>query len=163
MSLLLSGAKTITFAGTEMQCLEIYTGEAYTIGLNFTDTNGNPIDITSYSLVPTVAYYDVDTVTYNDVLGQIDLGNITVDPGSPTQPPLLAVTKLSPGSNGQAVLYVPDTLTDGVNDRPSVPLVNGKADPTVLAIITVKITRPNTDSGQDDVSKEPIGFIVRYQ
>jgi hypothetical protein len=163
MSLLLSGAKTITFAGTEMQCLEIYTGEAYTIGLNFTDTTGTPIDITSYTLLPTVAYYSVDTVTYNDALGQIDLGNITVDPGTPTPPVDLAVTKLTPFSNGQAVLYVPDDLTDGLLDRPSVPLVNGKADPTVLAIITVKITRPNTDSGKDDVSKEPIGFIVRYQ
>jgi hypothetical protein len=163
MSLLLSGAKTITFAGTEMQCLEIYTGEAYTIGLNFTDTTGTPIDITSYGLVPTVAYYSVDTVTYNDLLGQIDLGNITVDPGTPTQPVDLAVTKLSPGSNGQAVLYVPDDLTDGLLDRPSVPLVNGKSDPTVLAIITVKITRLNTNSGKNDISKEPLGFIVRYQ
>lgn len=162
MSLLLSGAKTITFAGTEMQCLEIYTGEAYTIGLNFTDTASTPIDITSYTLTPTVAYYDVDTVVYNDALGQIDLGNITVDPGSPTQPPLLAVTKVS-AVGGTAVLYVPDNLTDGTLDRPSVPLVNGKADPSVLAIVTIKITRANAESGQDDISKEPLGFIVRYQ
>jgi hypothetical protein len=49
MSLLLSGAKTIVFAGTEMQCLEIYTGESYSIGLNFTDTASNPIDISSWT------------------------------------------------------------------------------------------------------------------
>jgi len=41
MSLLLNGAKTMTIAGTEMQCLEIYTGEAYTFPLNFTDSTGN--------------------------------------------------------------------------------------------------------------------------
>ncbi len=163
MSLLLSGAKTITFAGTEMQCLEIYTGEAYTINLNFTDALGAAVDISTWTLGVEAGFYSVDTVTYNDLVGQIDLGNITVDPGTPTAPTLLAVTKLSPGSNGQAVLYVPDDLTDGLLDRPSVPLVNGKSDPTVLAIVTVKIERPNTDSGQDDISKEPIGFIVRYQ
>ena len=41
MSLLLNGAKTMTLAGTQMQCLEIYTGEAYTFPINFTDQNGN--------------------------------------------------------------------------------------------------------------------------
>jgi hypothetical protein len=162
MSLLLSGAKTITFAGTEMQCLEIYTGEAYTIGLNFTDTTGTPIDITSYTLTPTVTYYSVDTVTYNDALGQIDLGNITLDTPQGTDPTTLAVTKVS-AVGGTAVLYVPNDLTDGLNDRPTVPLVNGKSDPSVLAIITITITRPNAESSANDISKEPIGFIVRYQ
>ncbi len=64
MSLLLSGAKTIVFAGTEMQCLEIYTDEAYTIGLNFTDSASSPIDISTWTLRPSVTYYSVDTVTY---------------------------------------------------------------------------------------------------
>jgi len=162
MSLLLSGAKIITFAGTEMQCLEIYTGEAYTIGLNFTDTASSPIDITSYTLDPTVAYYSVDTVVYNDNLGQIDLGNITADTPQGTKPTALAVTKVS-AVGGTAVLYVPSDLTDGLNDRPTVPLVNGKSDPSVLAIITITITRANAESGANDISKEPLGFIVRYQ
>ena len=162
MSLLLSGAKTITFAGTEMQCLEIYTGEAYTIGLNFTDAGGTAVDISTWGLVPSVTYYSVDTVTYNDDLGQIDLGNITLDSPQGTDPTTLAVTTTS-GVGGTAVLYVPNDLTDGTNDRPTVPLVNGKSDPSVLAIITITITRANADSSANDISKEPLGFIVRYQ
>jgi hypothetical protein len=101
-------------------------------------------------------------VTYNDALGQIDLGNITETTPQGTDPATLAITKINL-TGGTAVLYVPSDLTDGTNDRPSVPLVNGKADPSVLAIITILITRPNADSGANDISKEPLGFIVRYQ
>lgn len=162
MSLLLSGAKTITFAGTEMQCLEIYTGEAYTINLNFTDAGGSPVDISTWNLGVGVTYYSVDTVTYNDDLGQIDLGNITLDDPQGTDPTGLAVSIVS-GPAGTAYLYVPNDLTDGTNDRPSVPLVNGKADPSVLAIVTINIQRTDPVSSLTNESKEPLGFIVRYQ
>lgn len=162
MSLLLSGAKTITFAGTEMQCLEIYTGEAYTINLNFTDSVGSAIDISAWTLGASVTYYSVDTVTYNDDLGQINLGNITLDTPQGTDPTGLAVSIVS-GPAGTAYLYVPNDLTDGTNDRPSVPLVNGKSDPSVLAIVTVNIQRTDVVSSLTNESKEPLGFIVRYQ
>ena len=162
MSLLLSGAKTITFAGTEMQCLEIYTGEAYTINLNFTDSGGSAVDISAWTLGATVTYYSVDTVTYNDDLGQINLGNITLDSPQGTDPTGLAVSIVS-GPAGTAYLYVPNNLTDGTNDRPTVPLVNGKADPSVLAIVTINIQRTDAVSSLTNESKEPLGFIVRYQ
>ena len=162
MSLLLSGAKTITFAGTEMQCLEIYTGEAYTINLNFTDSAGSAVDISAWTLGATVTYYSVDTVTYNDDLGQINLGNITLDSPQGTDPTGLAVSIVS-GPAGTAYLYVPNDLTDGTNDRPTVPLVNGKADPSVLAIVTINIQRTDAVSSLTNESKEPLGFIVRYQ
>jgi len=162
MSLLLSGAKTITFAGTEMQCLEIYTGEAYTINLNFTDSSGSAIDISTWTLGASVTYYSVDTVTYNDDLGQINLGNITLDTPQGTDPTGLAVSIVS-GPAGTAYLYVPNDLTDGTNDRPTVPLVNGKSDPSVLAIVTVNIQRTDVVSSLTNESKEPLGFIVRYQ
>ena len=162
MSLLLSGAKTITFAGTEMQCLEIYTGEAYTINLNFTDSSGSAIDISTWTLGASVTYYSVDTVTYNDDLGQINLGNITLDTPQGTDPTGLAVSIVS-GPAGTAYLYVPNDLTDGTNDRPSVPLVQGKADPTILAIITIDIQRTDATSGFVNQTREPLGFIVRYQ
>lgn len=164
MSLLLSGAKTITFAGTEMQCLEIYTGEAYTIGLNFTDAAGAAIDIAGFAFNTTAAYYSVDTVSYA-VLGvaeDINLGNITVDPGSPTQPAGLITTTISAVA-GTAYLYIPTSLADGLNGRPTPALVNGKADPSVLVIVTIEITRTDAVSGFQNVSREPIGFIVRYQ
>jgi len=162
MSLLLSGAKTITFAGTEMQCLEIYTGEAYTINLNFTDSVGSAVDITAWTLSASVTYYSVDTVTYNDDLGQINLGNITLDTPQGTDPTGLAVSIVS-GPAGTAYLYVPNDLTDGLNDRPTVPLVNGKSDPSVLAIVTVNIQRTDAVSSLTNETKEPLGFIVRYQ
>ena len=162
MSLLLSGAKTITFAGTEMQCLEIYTGEAYTINLNFTDSAGSAVDISAWTLGASVTYYSVETVTYNDDLGQINLGNITLDSPQGADPTGLAVSIVS-GPAGTAYLYVPNDLTDGASNRPTVPLVNGKSDPSVLAIVTINIQRTDAVSSLTNESKEPLGFIVRYQ
>jgi len=161
MSLLLSGAKTITFAGTEMACLEVYTGEAYTIGLNFTDSASNPVDITNWAFATTAAYYSVDTVAYAG--SNIDLGNITPDAGSPTQPTGLTTAAISL-VGGTAYLYIPTELADGLGGRPNPALLLGKGDPSVLVITTIKITRPSANApGENDVSREPIGFIVRYQ
>jgi len=171
MSLLLSGAKTITFAGTEMQCLEIYTGEAYTINLNFTDSAGAAVDISTWTLGTEAGFYSVDTVIYNDDLGQIDLGNITLSPdpqpstGAGTYSADLAVAIVN-GAGGTAYLYVPSTLTGGTGTpvaTPIVPLVQGKSTPTILVIVTVTIDRTDATSGKVNKSKEPLGFIVRYQ
>lgn len=172
MSLLLSGAKTITFAGTEMQCLEIYTGEAYTINLNFTDSGGSPVDISTWNLEVEAGFYSVDTVTYNNDDGdQINLGNITLSPDpQPTSGPGtydddLAVSIVS-GPSGTAYLYVPDTLTGGTGSpvaTPTVPLTNGKSDPSILVIVTVIIERADLVSGLTNKTREPLGFIVRYQ
>ena len=171
MSLLLSGAKTITFAGTEMQCLEIYTGEAYTIGLNFTDAIGSAIDISAWTLGVEAGFYSVDTVTYNDEAGEIILGNITVDPdpqpstGAGTYTDDLAVAIVS-GPAGTGYLYMPTTITGGSGtpvSTPIVPLVQGKADPTTLVIVTLLIDRVDVVSGLVNKTREPLGFIVRYQ
>jgi hypothetical protein len=121
-----------------------------------------PRNLHRRSLGVGVTYYSVDTVTYNDDLGQIDLGNITLDDPQGTDPTGLAVSIVS-GPAGTAYLYVPNDLTDGVSNRPTVPLVNGKADPTVLAIVTINIQRADPISGFTNESKEPLGFIVRYQ
>lgn len=160
MSLLLSGAKTITFAGTEMACLEVYTGEAYTIGLNFTDSASNPVDISGWAFQTDAKYYSVDTVSYT--ANTIDLGNITVEAGTPSQPTGLTTATVSAAA-GTAYLYVPTELADGLGGRPNPALLLGKGDPSVLVITTIQITRANATSGANDVSREPIGFIVRYQ
>jgi len=160
MSLLLSGAKTITFARTEMACLEVYTGEAYTIGLNFTDSASNPVDISGWAFATTAKYYSVETVTYGT--STIELGNITPDAGTPSQPTGLTTATISPAA-GTAYLYIPTELADGLGGRPNPALLLGKGDPSVLVITTIEITRANATSGQNDVSREPIGFIVRYQ
>ena len=171
MSLLLSGAKTITFAGTEMQCLEIYTGEAYTINLNFTDSAGSAVDISAWTLGTEAGFYSVDTVVYNDDLGQIDLGNITLSPdpqpstGAGTYTADLAVSIVS-GPAGTAYLYIPSTLTGGTGSpiaTPTVPLTNGKSDPSILVIVTLLIDRTDAVSSLTNKTREPLGFIVRYQ
>jgi hypothetical protein len=145
-----------------MQCLEIYTGESYSIGLNFTDVSGNPISLASYTLSASAKYYSVDTVVYNDALGEIDLGNITEQSPQGTAP-TITVTTTSP-SGGIASMFIPSDLTDGSSGRPTVELTNGKGDPSILVIVSVDIARPDTDvPSNTNLSKEPIGFIVRYQ
>ena len=162
MSLLLSGAKTIVFAGTEMQCLEIYTGESYSIGLNFTDTASNPIDISSWSITASAKYYEVDIVVYNDALGEINLGNITLQSPQGTAP-AITVTTID-GAGGIASMFIPTDLTGGTGGTPVVQLTNGKGDPSVLVIVTVDLLRADTAViTNNNLSREPIGFIVRYQ
>jgi hypothetical protein len=154
-----------------MQCLEIYTGEAYTVNLNFTDNVGTPVDISTWSLATDAGFYSVDTVTYNDDLGQINLGNITLSPdpqpstGAGTYTDDLAVSIVS-GPAGTAYLYVPSTLTGGTGSpvaTPIVPLVNGKSDPSILVIISIDIDRTDSVSGLVNKTREPLGFLVRYQ
>jgi len=173
MSLLLSGAKTMTFAGTEMQCLEIYTGEAYTIELQFTDAGGSPVNATGWSIDVNAKFYQVDNVTYGSIAtGNVDevvLGNITLDTPQPDvanyKPPLAAA--FTTPASGVGYLYVPSELADGSgigNLTPVPPLNDGLATPySVLVILTLELTRPNATSGQDDFQRTPLGFIVRYQ
>ena len=164
MSSLLSGAKSITFAGTEMQCLEIYTGEAYTIGVNFTDSASVPIDISTWTLTTTCKYYSVDTVTYVEALGEINLGNITLDAPQGQKPADLDISVVS-AVGGTAALFIPSNLTgDGLLDRPTVELVSGNAVPTVLVIVSIDVSRPDSIvPANTNFSREPLGFIVRYQ
>jgi hypothetical protein len=84
MSLLLNGSKTITIAGTEMQCIEIYTGEAYTFPFAFTDSVGDPIDITGWTLGTSAKFYVADNVTYSTALSTIEIGNLSLDAPQPS-------------------------------------------------------------------------------
>ncbi len=124
MSLLLSGAKTMTFAGTEMQCLEIYTGESYTIALQFNDSAGNPVDASTWTLDASAKFYSVDTVEYDDDFGQIELGNITLDATQPSTGPgtysVDLVADWSDAAAGTGYLYIPEQIADG----------SGAPDPT---------------------------------
>ena len=96
------------------------------------------------------------------LLSGADLGNITPDAGTPSQPTGLTTATISPAA-GTAYLYIPTELADGLGGRPNPALLLGKGDPSVLVITTIEITRANAISGNNDVSREPIGFIVRYQ
>ena len=161
MSLLLNGSKTITIAGTEMQCIEIYTGEAYTFPFAFTDSVGNPINCTSWTLGTGVKYYVADTVDYNATNTNIVIGNLTQSGLTYTGGNLTAV--FTTASSGIGYLYIPSDLTGATGGGPTIALANSSAN-TNIAVVTMTVTRTDAlSTPKQDISREPIGIIVRYQ
>jgi hypothetical protein len=166
MSLLLNGAKTMTIAGTEMQCLEIYTGEAYTFGLNFTDSNGNAANANvpnAWTLSTSAKFYTVDNVTY-PTLDTVNLGNINLNN---VQPNANAYTIIADWSNidaGQGYLFISNNITGSGNvGIPNIALANNAANST-LVIVTLQVEKESTaNSSLTNINREPLGFIVRYQ
>jgi hypothetical protein len=160
MSLLLNGSKTITIAGTEMQCIEIYTGEAYTFPFQFTDSVGNAINTTSWTLGTGVKYYVADTVTYNTTSTEIDIGNLALSGNTYTGGNLTAA--FTTPASGIGYLYIPADLTGAVGGGPTITLANSTAN-TNIAVVTLTVTRTDALSTRVSVNREPIGMIVRYQ
>jgi hypothetical protein len=168
MSLLLNGSKTMTIAGTEMQCIEIYTGESYTLPFTFTYANNSPINCNGWSLSTSAKFYSVDTVTY-PTLDTVDLGNLTLSLPQPSTGPgtysaNLTATFTTPAS-GIGYLYIPADLTGNTgspNATPTINLANSGANST-LVIVTMGVSRTDALSTKVDFNKEPIGIIVRYQ
>lgn len=163
MSLLLNGAKTMTIAGTEMQCLEIYTGEAYTLPLTFTYANGAPANANGWTMTSSAKFYTVDNITYvddNDVI----LGNITLNSGQPAANAYTIVTGFTNANAGVGYLYVGNNITNTGNANiPQVTLANSAANSTMV-IVTLQIAKTSTANGSlTDINREPLGFIVRYQ
>lgn len=165
MSLLLNGAKTMTLAGTQMQCLEIYTGEAYTFPINFTDQNGNPANANIpnvWTLSASAKYYTVANVTYNSTNTEVILGNLT-EMGSNYAGNYTLVTDWSNSANGTAYLYVGSDITGNGVSTPTVTLANNTSN-SILFLVTLEVQKESTsNSSLTDINKEPLGFIVRYQ
>lgn len=167
MSLLLNGSKTITIAGTTMQCIEIYTGEAYTFPFTFTDSVGDPINCTSWTLGTSAKFYTADTVTYSSTT--VDIGNLTLDSpqpstGSGTYSANLTAA-FTTAASGVGYLYIPANLTGGTgspNPTPTISLANTTANTNII-VVTMSVTRTDALSSKVDINKEPIGIIVRYQ
>ena len=170
MSLLLNGAKTITIAGTEMSCIEIYTGEAYTFPFAFTDSVGNAINTTGWTLGTSAKFYVADTITYSTVNPtEINIGNLTLTSPQPstgvgTYSANLTAVFTTP-LTGTGYLYIPANLTGGTgspNPTPTISLANSAAN-TNIVVVTLAVTRTDALSGLASISREPIGMIVRYQ
>jgi hypothetical protein len=168
MSLLLNGAKTITIAGTEMSCIEIYTGEAYTFPFQFTDSVGNAINTTSWTLGTSAKFYVADTITYTSDT-DINIGNLSLNSPQPStgvgtySANLTAV--FTTAASGIGYLYIPADLTGGTgtgNLTPVISLANSAAN-TNIVVVTMSVTRTDALSSLPNVSREPIGMIVRYQ
>ena len=168
MSLLLNGSKTMTIAGTEMQCIEIYTGESYTLPFTFTYANSAPINCNGWSLSTSAKFYNVDTVTY-PTPDTVDLGNLSLlspqpSTGAGTYSANLTAA-FTTAASGIGYLYVPADLSGGTgspNPTPTVNLANSGANST-LVIVTMGVSRTDVLSTLTDFNKEPIGIIVRYQ
>lgn len=165
MSLMLNGAKTMTIAGTEMQCLEIYTGEAYTLPLSFTDNQGNPANASipaPWTLDVYAKFYSLTDVSYLNE-DSVVLGNLTL---LPIQPLANAYTLQSDWSNidaGLGYLYVGADITNSGNNTPNIDLANTTANSTMV-LVTLEVTRQSeANASLDNINREPLGFIVRYQ
>jgi len=164
MSLLLNGAKTMTIAGTEMQCLEIYTGESYTFPLAFVNANGSPANAlqpNAWALFTSTKYYTVDNVTYvND--NEVVLGNLTLNPTQPAPGNITVLANWSNANIGTGYLYVNYNIATGANGTPSIQLANSAANST-LVIIDIQVSKQSSaNASLADFSRNPLGFIVRY-
>lgn len=167
MSLLLNGSKTMTIAGTEMQCIEIYTGESYTLPLSFSYANGNPINCNGWSLTTSAKFYTASDITYST--DTVELGNLTLlspqpSTGAGTYSPNLTAA-FSNAANGTGYLYIPNSLTGGTgspNATPVISLANNAANSTIV-VITLGVSRTDALSSLTNFNKEPIGVVVRYQ
>ena len=168
MSLLLNGSRTMTIAGTPIQCLEIYTGESYTLPFSFLDNTGNAIDCTGWTLSTAAKFYTVDTVAYPDE-NSVTLGNLTLNSPQPSTGGGTYSANLTAAfttaNTGVGYMYIPTNLSGGTgspNPTPTLSLANSSAN-SVLVILTLGVQRTDALSTKVDYNREPIGFIVRYQ
>lgn len=165
MSLLLNGAKTMTIAGTEMQCLEIYTGEAYTLPITFTDANGNPANAlypNAWTLAATANYYTITDVTYSTP-DEVVLGNLTAISPQPNAANYTLVADWTNAAIGTAYLYIGADITNSGNGTPNITLANNATN-SYLFLVSLEVTRESVaNASLDNINREPLGFIVRYQ
>jgi hypothetical protein len=169
MSLLLNGAKTLTIAGTEMSCIEIYTGESYTLPIQFIDGVGDPIDCTGWILDIGAKFYVADTITYDASGTDINIGNLTLNVPQPSTGvgtySANLTASFTTANIGAGYIYIPANLTGGTgttNLTPVISLANSSANSTMV-VLSLGVSRVDDTSGLTDYNKEPIGVIVRYQ
>jgi hypothetical protein len=110
-------------------------------------------------------YYNADTVTYTSDV-EITLGNLTLDSPQPTASAYSTLSvAFTTAASGIGYIYVPTTITGGTgspNPTPIIDLANSAANSTLI-VLTMSVTRTDSLSALVNVSREPIGLIVRYQ
>lgn len=154
MALQLTGSKTLQIAGTPLQCVEIYTGEAYLLPFQFTSA-GSPINITNWVFNLTAHWYSItgDLTNNNITINQIDDLSGTYPSGPVTDLAAVGIV----GSAGTGYLQVPIGIT------PTGYSFNLSANPVLLALVTMQVTRPAVVGSFQQINKEPLGFLIRYQ
>lgn len=163
MSLLLTGSKTIQIAGSVMECIEIYTGESYTIPFSFTDSGGTAINISSWTLTTSAKWYNCTTSYPVESPNTIVIEDLVEISPQPSQPTGLTAAKTGDGTGGLGYLFIPTTLSGGTGSPNPSPTLTVADTTTLLVIITLTVSRTDGVSGSVDVNREPIGIIVRYQ
>jgi hypothetical protein len=160
MSLLLTGAKTATIAGTPLQCLEFYTGEAYTLPIAFVDDTGTAIDCTGWVLGVTAKWYNCTIVSgaNNGTTEDIDISDLVLISPQPSTPGTL-VANFTTAASGLGYLFIPTSMSG--TTAGTTPTLNNV--PSLLAIVSLNVTRTDPLSGYVDINREPIGLIIRYQ
>ena len=156
MSLLLNGSKTAIIAGSQLQLVEIYNGESYTFPFTFKDTSGAVVNITGWTMAATCKWYTAN-ITYppgNASPEDVTLADLTLLSPQPTAPTGL-MAAVAVGSAGTGYLYIPTTINGGQT-------FTIDASPTLIAVVTMTVTRTDTLSGNSDINKEPIGLVIRY-
>jgi hypothetical protein len=165
MSLLLNGSKTLTIAGTELQCVEVYTGESYTMPLEFKTKSGIAIDCTGWSLATSAKFYR-GTIEYPNATTAKVSGLTKLSPqpttGAGTYAADLTAAYVD-ASVGTGYLYIPSNLADGTGGANKTPLPDLTDTDSVIVIVTITISRTDTVSGKSDINKLPVAFVVRYQ
>jgi hypothetical protein len=158
----------MTIAGTPIQCLEIYTGESYTLPFSFVDNTGNAINCTGWTLSTAAKFYTVDTVAYPDE-NTVTLGNLTLNSPQPSTGAGTYSANLTAAfttaASGIGYMYIPTDISGGTgspNATPTITLANTSANST-LVIVTLGVQRTDALSTKIDYNREPIGFIIRYQ
>lgn len=155
MSLLLNGSKTAIIAGTELQLVEIYTGESYTFPFSFKDTAGAPVNITGWTFTPTCSWYTANLAyATNGSPVDVIVSNLTALDPQPSAPAGLTAAIVS-GSAGTGYLFIPTTINGGQT-------LTISGTPALIAIVTLTVSRTDSLSGSTDINKEPIGLIIRY-
>lgn len=156
----------MTIAGTTMQCLEIYTGEAYTLPIYFTDQSGNPANAAvpnNWALSATANFYTVTDVDYNTGNTEVILGNLTAISPQPNANAYTLVTAFSNRNAGEAYLYVGNNITNSGNNTPTIALANNASN-SVLCLVTLTVSKQSSSNASlADINREPLGFIVRFQ
>lgn len=155
MSLLLNGSKTAVIAGTVLQLVEIYTGESYTFPFTFQNPNGDPVNITGWTLSTSVKWYTAN-ISYASEGSpvDVDLTNLTLINPQPTMSPLPTASIVTAAA-GTGYLYIPPGINGGQT-------INIDGTPSLIAVVTMEVSRTDPVSGQTDLNKEPIGLIIRY-
>lgn len=157
----------MTIAGTEMQCLEIYTGESYTLPITFTDTSGNAANAlypNAWTLSADAKFYTVANVVYSTETDIVQIGNLTLNNTQPNANAYTLVTGFTNAAAGTAYLYVGNNITGTANvGIPNIALANDTANST-LVIVTLTVNRESeANASLTNINREPLGFIVRYQ